>query len=41
MTDVAFVFLALTAGAIVLFGLLPAFLGKLVGFLAKRLRGAA
>ena len=37
----ASVFLMLTAGAVVLFGLLPAFLGKLVGFLIKKSRGAA
>nr|CAS02381.1 putative integron gene cassette protein [uncultured bacterium] len=39
--SLAFVFLTLTVGAIVLFGLLPALLGKLVGFVIKRLRGAA
>lgn len=39
--SLASVFLVLTAGAIVLFGLLPAVLGRLVGFLAKKSGGAA
>ena len=39
--SLAFIFLTLTAGAIVLFGLLPALLGKLFGLLTKRSRGAA
>ena len=34
-------FLVPTIGAIILFGLLPAALGKLVGFLAKKSRSAA
>ena len=39
--SLASVFATLTVGAVVLFGLLPAFLGKLVGLIIKRSRGAA
>ena len=39
--SLASVFLILAAGAVVLFGLLPAFLCKLLGFLTKKTRGAA
>jgi len=39
--QLASVFLALTAGSIVLFGLLPAYIGRLIGFLARHSRGDA
>ena len=39
--QLASLFLAMTVGSIVLFGLLPAIIGRLIGFLARRTRGDA